>query len=190
MEDPATAYISGDKSIETGYYQYRSYLSPSICPPRTYLPPAMSQKPVSICEKSAYIQPTSVAVALAAAHPRCVDKDFDQLVDTFRRLMNHVLLDQGCRISASKPHRPVDSSNINHTSTCSNSLRVVVGNIVVDPSEILVRFLRRVCRLQVLQPASDHTIPEQTRKEGDLQGEPVLRLPDIEDVAAVCRASC
>ena len=64
-------------------------------PAIAYLPSAMSQKPVSICEKSAYVQPMST-VALAAAHPRCVDEDFHQLVDTFRRLMHYMLLDQRC----------------------------------------------------------------------------------------------
>lgn len=69
-------------------------------------------------------------------------------------------------------------------------MRVVVGDIVVNPSEIRVRLLRRVCCLQVLQSTPDHTVPEQTWKQSDLQREPVLGLSDVEDVATVRRASC
>jgi hypothetical protein len=57
-----------------------------------YFPPAMSQKPVSICERSAYVQTT----ASTATHPRRVDEDLHQLVDAFRRLMHRMLLDQRC----------------------------------------------------------------------------------------------
>jgi hypothetical protein len=61
-------------------------------PAIAYFPPAMSQKPVSICEKSAYVQP----VPSAATHPRGMYEDFDQLVDASRRLIRRVLFDQRC----------------------------------------------------------------------------------------------
>jgi len=106
-----------------------------------------------------------------------------------------MLLDQRyhSKVSVSNHYQnylPSRHSNNEHTSTCPHGLRVVVGNIVVNPHEIRVRFLRRVCRLQVLQSTSDHAVSKQTWEQSDLQREPILRLPDVEDVAAVRRASC
>jgi hypothetical protein len=157
-------------------------------PAIAYLPPAMSQKPVSICEKSVYAQTTNT-IAWAATHPRGMDEDFDQLVDAFRRLVHRMLLDQRYHGNY-QCLNVITAPRIDHTSTCSHSLRVVLGNIVLDPCEIRIRFLRRVCCLQLLQSTSDHAVSEQTWKQSDLQREPILRLPDVEDVAAVCRASC
>ena len=69
-------------------------------------------------------------------------------------------------------------------------MRIVVGDIVVNPSEVRIRFLWRARGLQVLQSTSDHAVAEQTWEQSDLQREPILRLSDVEDVTAVCRASC
>jgi hypothetical protein len=77
-----------------------------------------------------------------------------------------------------------------HTSASLNSLCVVVRNVVVDPSEVSIRVFGRVARLQILQPSSDHTVAEQTWEQRNLQRKPVLRLSDVENVAAVRCASC
>jgi hypothetical protein len=82
------------------------------------------------------------------------------------------------------------SGIFDHTATSSNSLCVVIRNIVVDPSEVSIRLFGRIACLQVLQPSSDHTVAQQTWEQRNLQCQPVLRLSDIEDVAAVCCASC
>lgn len=77
----------------------------------------------------------------------------------------------------------------NCTAACLHSLRVIVGDIVVDPSQVRVRLFRRRGCLKVLQATTDHAIPQQAREQRDLQGEPVLGLTDVEDVAAVGGAS-
>lgn len=81
--------------------------------------------------------------------------------------------------------RPLDL-----TAASSNSLRVIVSNIVVDPGKVGVRLLGRIGRLQILESPSNHTVAEQAWEQRNLQCKPILRLTDIEDIAAVCCAGC
>ena len=52
----------------------------------------------------------------------------------------------------------------NHTATGSNSLCIIVRDVVVDPSKVCVRLFGRIGRLQILQSPSNHAVAEQTWK--------------------------
>lgn len=92
---------------------------------------------------------------------RCVDEDLDQLIDSSRRLMYRMLFNQGCKVSAWFPLRCIIQK---HTATSLDSLRIVVSNIVVDPSQVRIRLFGGIGRLEILQSSPDHAVAKQTRQ--------------------------
>ena len=53
---------------------------------------------------------------------------------------------------------------LKHTTAGSHSLRIVVSNVIVDPSEVGIRLFGRIDHLQVLQSPSNHAVAEQAGK--------------------------
>ena len=51
---------------------------------------------------------------------------------------------------------------VHHTATGSNSLCIIISDVVVDPSEVGVGLFGRIGRLQILESPSNHAVAEQT----------------------------
>jgi hypothetical protein len=69
-----------------------------------------------------------------------MDENLDKLLNPIWRLLRSVLFDQGTSLL--------------------HSLRVVLSDIIVDPSEVSIGGLRRIGLLKSLQPFRDHAIAE------------------------------
>lgn len=116
-------------------------------------------------------------------HLCSVDENLDKLLYPRGRLQHRILLQKSYpRVSNTRQEDAGEP-----TASERHSLGVVFSNIVLNPRPVRIALAARP--LIVAQHLGDGKVAQQTRRYGDLQGEPVLSLADVEDVASV-RGAC
>lgn len=60
------------------------------------------------------------------------------------------------------------------TSSLFYGLSVVFGNVIVDPRQVPIWLVRRMCDLHLVQTLRDHAVAKQTGQKSNLKSKPVF----------------